>query len=90
MKKKLAFSNLILMILYFFICFFIFGLLIRIVIELYYSGRVELDLNKLLHLAKMSGITSFSITLAAFVFNKIDEYNVRKKKPDPQDPPEKS
>lgn len=81
MKKKMTFSTLVLMAMYFFICFFFLGLLIRVVVEFYYTKTVDLNLSKLSHLAKMSGIPSVSITLAAFIFNKIDEYNARKKPP---------
>ena len=85
MKKKMTLSVIVIMLAYFFICFLILGLLIRVVIELYYTRTVDLNLNKLLHLIKMSCVPSVSITLAAFVFNKIDEYEARKKKP-PVDP----
>lgn len=81
MKNKLTISTLILMAFYFFICFLFLGLLIRITIEFYYTGTVDFNLNKFIHLVKMSSVPSLSITLAAFIFNKIDEYNGRKKPP---------
>lgn len=81
MKNKLTISTLILMTFYFFICFLFLGLLIRITIEFYYTGTVDFNLNKFIHLVKMSSVPSLSITLAAFIFNKIDEYNAHKKPP---------
>jgi len=66
---------------YFFICFFCLGIIVRVGAVLLYGGEFYLPISGLIKNLKMSVITSFSITLASLIFNKIDKYNARKKPP---------
>lgn len=59
--------------LYFFVCFFIFGIVIRIGSVYVSSGEMFLSFTGVMRNLKMSVIASFAITLIAFIFNKMDE-----------------
>lgn len=67
--------------LYFLCCFSILGGLVRVGAVLIYAREFYLPIHDIVKNIKMSAVASFAITLAAFIFNKIDEYNARKKPP---------
>lgn len=88
MNKKFTFKSYALLFLYFTGCFFLLGLAIRIFIGFMHLREFYLPADSVIKNLKMSLVAGCSITLGAFVFNKIDEYNVRKNKKDPTDPPD--
>lgn len=56
---------------------------------LIYTASLNLSVDDVIETLKMSVIAGIFIALGSLIFNKIDEYNGRKKKPDPRDPSEK-
>jgi len=69
------------MFLYYFSCFFIFGLIIYIVMGFIYIHKFYLPSDKVFSTLVKSIIAATAITLAAIVFNLIDKFNARKKPP---------
>jgi hypothetical protein len=55
-------------------------------ISLWAVGEFSYDWHQVFTGLKMAVVAGFAVTLAAFIFNKIDEYNTRK---DPPDDPDK-
>ncbi|TPG55389.1 hypothetical protein [Ewingella americana] len=54
-------------------------------ISLWAIGEFAYDWHQVVIGLKMAVVASFAVTLAAFIFNKIDEYNARKKPPSDPD-----
>jgi lysylphosphatidylglycerol synthetase-like protein (DUF2156 family) len=75
----------ILMLLYYFSAFFVFGLVIYIVMGFMFLHEFYLPSDKIFSTLVKSMIAATAITLAAIVFNLIDKFNARKKPPsDPE------
>ena len=77
--KKITPSLFILSVIYCTGCFFILGIITRTFIELKKLGAIDFNIDKIIHLLKMSGIAGFSASLGAWIFAKIDD----RKKTDP-------
>lgn len=73
--KKMTLSLFILSVIYCTGCFFLLGLIIRTVVEFKHLGLVEFNLEKIIHLLKMSGVAGLAASVGALVFSKIDERN---------------
>ena len=54
---------------YFFLCFFIFGVIVRGVVVLFYTGNVYIPLDSILKNLENSIAASFFITLSSLVFD---------------------
>lgn len=50
-------------------------------ISLWVIGEFSYDWHQVIIGLKMAVVAGFAVTLAAFIFNKIDEYNAHKKPP---------
>ena len=86
MKRKMTLRISLLLLLYLCAAFFILGVATRVITGVVYSGQIYLLPGELIKAAKMSFIGGLLGTLAALIFNKINEYNARKNKKDPTDP----
>lgn len=89
MVKKFTLYILMLIFLYTTGTFFLLGLVLRCVVGLIYTASLNFSLDDAIKTLKMSAIAGIFIAFGSLIFNKIDEYNDRKKKRAPQDPSEK-
>lgn len=81
MKRKMTLWVSLLLFLYLFVAFFILGVAARVITGVVYSGQIYLLPEELIKATKMGLIGAGLGTLVALIFNKIDEYNARKKPP---------
>lgn len=75
----------ILIFLYMTTAFFTLGVVTRVVTAFIYTGGFYLSLLGVIKVAKMSVVAGILITVGCLIFNKIDEYNARKKPPTDSD-----
>ena len=59
--------------LYFFVCFFVFGMVIRVGSVYLSSGEIFLPFSGVMKNLRVSVVVSFAIALITFIFNKMDE-----------------
>lgn len=81
MKKKMTLHIFILIFIYMTTAFFALGVVTRIVTAVIYTGEVYLSLSGVIKVVKMSVVAGIFIAVGCLIFNKIDEYNARKKPP---------
>lgn len=81
MLKKMTPYIFILIFLYITGSFFLLGLLARGVIGLIYTASLNISIEDVLKTLKMSAVAGMILSVGAFVFNRIDIYNARKKSP---------
>ena len=81
MRKKMTLYIFILIFIYMTTAFFALGVITRIVTAVIYTGEVYLSLSGVLKVVKMSVVAGGVIAVGCLIFNKIDEYNARKKPP---------
>lgn len=81
MLKKMTPYIFILIFLYITGSFFLLGLLARGVIGLIYTASLNISIEDVLKTLKMSAVAGIILSVGAFVFNRIDIYNARKKPP---------
>lgn len=81
MKKKMTPHIFILIIIYMTTAFFALGVVTRIVTAVIYTGEVYLSLSGVIKVVKMSVVAGILSAVGCLIFNKIDEYNTRKKPP---------
>lgn len=79
MKKKMTPYIFILIFIYMTTAFFVLGLVTRIVTALIHTGEIYLSIAGVIKVAKMSVVAGILIAVGCLIFNKIDEYNIRKK-----------
>ena len=85
MRKKMTPYIFIIIFMYMSAAFFGLGVATRIVTAFIYVGEFYLSLTGVIKVAKMSVVAGILIAVGCLIFNKIDEYEARKKKP-PVDP----
>ena len=76
--------NYLMLLIYSMVFFSVLGIGYRTIIaliSLWVIGEFSYDWHQVIIGLKMAIVAGFAVTLAAFVFNKIDEYNARKKLP---------
>ena len=81
MKKKMTLFIFILMFIYMTVAFFILGISTRIITAIIYTGEFYLSVSGTIKVVKMSVVAGIFISVGAFIFNRIDIYNARKKPP---------
>ena len=81
MKKKMTLHIFILIFIYMTTAFFALGVVTRIATAVIYTGEVYLSLSGVIKVVKMSVVAGIFIAVGCLIFNKIDEYNARKKLP---------
>ena len=79
MKKKMTPYIFILIFMYMATAFFALGVITRIVTAFIHTGEIYLSLSGILKVGKMSVVAGIAIAIGCLIFNKIDEYNTRKK-----------
>ncbi|ATA25525.1 hypothetical protein BIY26_06965 [Brenneria goodwinii] len=78
MSKKPTFTLLILSILYGTICFFLLGIVLRLVITYVYAGNFYIGMDAIFKTLIMSGIAGVATGSGSWIFAKIDERKARK------------
>lgn len=81
MRKKMTPYIFILIFMYITTAFFALGVVTRIVTALIHTGEIYLSISGIIKVAKMSVVAGILIAVGCLIFNKIDEYNARKKPP---------
>ncbi len=81
MLKKMTPYIFILIFLYITGSFFLLGLLARGVIGLIHTASLNISIEDVLKTLKMSAVAGIILSVGAFIFNRIDIYNARKKPP---------
>lgn len=85
MRKKITPYIFILIFMYITAAFFVLGIATRVVTAFIHTGGFYLSLSGVIKVGKMSVVAGILIALGALIFNKIDEYNARKKPPSDPD-----
>ena len=76
--------NYLMLFIYSIVFFSVLGIGYRTIIaliSLWVIGEFSYNWHQVVIGLKMAVVAGFSVTLAAFIFNKIDEYNARKNPP---------